>query len=104
MSYFAAMIHTALPSLIVTGTLLMALVLAIPAQGQTVTQAGIDSLVARLPDLSTDTARIRLLNQIAFAYFTIDAQKGIEIGKRALSLAEKNEFAEGEADAYSAGS
>jgi serine phosphatase RsbU (regulator of sigma subunit) len=63
-------------------------------------QARIDSIVSYLQNNNKqDTNTVNSLCEIAFAYYTINPEKGVEVGKEALKLAEKLNFIGGQAKA-----
>lgn len=69
--------------------------------GQTV-QKAIDSLSVLIAKHTTqDTARVLLLNDIAYTYYMTDPAKGLEKAKEAITLAAKLKFARGLAMGYS---
>ncbi len=67
------------------------LVLCCPMQGhaQKTGKAAIDSLQAALPNAKEDTDKVRLLDNLSFAYRAIDPDEGIKYGETELELASR---------------
>ena len=67
-------------------------------------QAKIDSLLKELPRLKEDTNKVKLLNNLSSAYYSINPDEGIKFGQQGLYLSVKLEWAKGIAYAnYSMG-
>jgi tetratricopeptide (TPR) repeat protein len=64
-------------------------------------QQRIDSLLAQMPALKEDTNMVKLLGDLSYTYYRLDADKGLAWGEKALALATKLGFKKGEARAYS---
>ncbi|MBK9249815.1 MAG: tetratricopeptide repeat protein [Ignavibacteria bacterium] len=62
-------------------------------------QAKVDSLISSIEATKNDTARVRLLLNIAFFYHTINPDEGIKYGRQALALTEKMKWEAGTAHA-----
>ena len=69
--------------------------------GQLQGQSKIDSLLNKLPTLSDDTNKAKLLNTISYEYPYINPDEGIKYGRLSLALAEKLKWKEGIAKANS---
>ncbi len=82
------------------GMLLFVLLTAAPAVAQKQGQALVDSLLHELPTAHNDTGKVKILNAISFAYYFINADKGILYGRQALELATKLSWSKGLATAH----
>jgi len=58
------------------------------SQAQLEGQALIDSLLTQLPKMNEDTNKVKLLNDLGRAYYSIDPDEGLKYGKQGLALAE----------------
>ncbi len=64
-------------------------------------QSVIDSLLRILPQAKEDTNKVKILNQLSYTYPYINPDEGLKFGKQALELANKIEWTQGIAGAYS---
>jgi two-component system NtrC family sensor kinase len=60
----------------------------------------IDSLLIVIPKAKDDTNKVKMLNDLALTYYSINPEEGIKFGKQALTLAEKVDWQLGMAYAY----
>jgi tetratricopeptide (TPR) repeat protein len=66
-------------------------------QAQLQGQARIDSLLKELPKAKQDTNHVNLLADLSFEHYSIDPDKGVELGEKGLKLSEKIGWKEGQA-------
>jgi serine phosphatase RsbU (regulator of sigma subunit) len=84
----------------ITTTVWIVLFNFVTANAQKQGQARIDSIVSYLKKhIEKDTNRVNSLCDIAFTYYAINPQKGVESGIEALALAEQLKFIPGQAKA-----
>lgn len=62
------------------------------AFAQSESQRIIDSLMIELSKAKEDTARVKLMNKISFAYCNMDGTKGLEYAKKSAALATKIDY------------
>lgn len=74
--------------------------ITLQVQAQLQGQAYIDSLTTVLSKATNDSNKVHILNEIAYAYYLIDPQKGIEFAKQELDLAKDIFWDKGTAMAY----
>lgn len=68
-----------------------------PAMAKQKGQQRIDSIEAMLPGLPEDTNKVNLLNDLSYAYSSVDAEKGLQYGKQSIALAISLGWKKGEA-------
>jgi len=78
---------------------LPALITAVSGFAQKEGQAFIDSLLRVLPKVTEDTNKVKLLNNLSFAYYAINTDEGVKYGQQALELATMLEWEKGAATA-----
>lgn len=59
-----------------------------------------DSLIKILPNLSNDTGKVLVLDDLSFSYYTIDPDLGLKYGQEELALAQQLEWKKGIALAF----
>lgn len=72
------------------------------ASAQRFEHAKVDSLLALLPKLKSDTVKADVLNNLAFNYFSIDPAQGLAYGEQGVALSSKLNWDRGLAKAYNA--
>lgn len=77
--------------------LLCLLLLAAPGHAQPSNNARLDSLLALLPAAAKDTAAVKLLDNISYAYCFYNPDEGIRYAKQSLALAQEIGWRRGEA-------
>ncbi|MFN3194456.1 MAG: adenylate/guanylate cyclase domain-containing protein [Chlorobiota bacterium] len=80
--------------------ILLSINITYQAHAQLSAQTKIDSLLAKLPNAKGDTNEVKLLYYLSYSYHNINPDKGIEYGKRSLSLSNKLDWKKGLANSY----
>lgn len=80
--------------------LLILLMGTLSARAQEQGQQLIDSLLQVLPGLKADTGKVKVLDDLSYAFSRIDVDEGIKYGTQALELAQKLKWKKGMASAY----
>lgn len=71
------------------------LVASVRTSGQKQGQPLIDSLLKELPIQKEDTNKVKLLNDLSFAYNTINPNEGLKYGQQSMEIAEKLDWKKG---------
>lgn len=82
--------------------ILIILIFSLKSFGQLQGQKKIDSLESAAIDAKQDTNYVKLVNQLSFAYYPINPDKGIAYGKESAKIAKKLNYKNGIASAYNA--